>query len=104
MEPSPIRYEIWSRVERLARGRYVARVSAIPSGVPQRCAPEERAHECGSYVAARAAAIDVAKGLAHDIRARGNQVMHRTCGPPCSYSAPVPANERRSLARAPEEA
>jgi hypothetical protein len=97
-------FAILSRIERIGRGRYLARVSGIPCGVAERCAPEERSRECGSFVEARGATIELAKALAHDIRERGNRVMRPQVGPACAFSTPAPHNERRSLARAPEEA
>ena len=97
-------FAICSRIERIGTGRYLARVTGIPCGFAGRCAPEERRHVCRGYVEARAAAIEMAKALAHDIRKRGNAVMRPRVGPACEFSGPAPRNERRALARAPEEA
>lgn len=70
-----IEYSLWPRVERIGPGHYVARVSAIPCGIQQRCAPEERAQDCASHEEARAAAAALARDLARDLRARGIRLM-----------------------------
>ena len=97
-------FGIWTRIERVGRRRYIARVSGIPCGAAQRCVPEERTRDCGDYLEARAAAIELAKRLARDIRARGDSVVRPVAAGARPFSAPPPDNERRSRARSAEEA
>jgi hypothetical protein len=66
-------FSLWSRVERCGT-HYVARVSAIPCG-PMRCAPEERARDCGTHAEAEAAAAALCRELARDLHARGARTL-----------------------------
>lgn len=68
-------FTIWARIEKVANRRFVAKASAIPCGVAQRCAPEERAVECASLEAADAARELLMQRLAEDIRLRGNELV-----------------------------
>jgi hypothetical protein len=87
-----VRYDVWTKVERMAPGRFLARAVATPCGVEQRCAPEERTIECVSLAAARIAGRRLAADLRHDIVARGNAVLEEP--PPVSTARrPVPALE-----------
>jgi hypothetical protein len=77
-----VRYEVWTKVERMAPGRFLARAVATPCGVEQRCAPEERTIECVSLAAARVAGKRLAAQLRRDIVARGNVALEEP--PPVS--------------------
>jgi hypothetical protein len=76
-----VRYEVWTKVERMGPGRFLARAVATPCGVEQRCAPEERTIECVSLAAARVAGKRLAAELRHDVAARGNLVVEERAQP-----------------------
>jgi hypothetical protein len=69
-----VEFTLWTRIEHAGPGRYLVKVSAIPCGVEQRCAPEERTLVCADDQEARLAATRLARALAADIAARGNRV------------------------------
>jgi hypothetical protein len=68
-------FTIWTRVERMAPNRFVARASAIPCGCALRCAPEERTVICSSHEKAHLACIRLAQALTAAVHARGNRVV-----------------------------
>jgi hypothetical protein len=70
-----VEFSLWTRIEQAGPKRFVAKVTAIPCDVEQRCAPEERAVDCAGREEARCMAAWLAEHLAHDIRARGNRVL-----------------------------
>jgi hypothetical protein len=69
-----VEFTLLTRIEHAASRRYLVKVSAIPCGVEQRCAPEERTLVCGNREDAQLAAGRLAHALAADIDARGNRV------------------------------
>jgi len=69
-----VEFTLWTRIEHAGPGSYLVKVSAIPCGVEQRCAPEERTLACCDEEQARLAAKRLEQALAADIRARGNRV------------------------------
>jgi hypothetical protein len=75
-------FMIWSRVETLPNGHFVAIASAIPCNSGERCAPEERCLPCESRAGAEAAAAQLAHALSHDIHARGGRVAGEREGHP----------------------
>ncbi|MGZ5036132.1 MAG: hypothetical protein ACXWG1_04585 [Usitatibacter sp.] len=75
-------FMIWSRVEAMPDGRFVAIASAIPCNSAERCAPEERCLPCENRAIAEAAAAKLAHALSHDIHARGGHVAGEREGNP----------------------
>ncbi len=67
-----VKFVICTSIESFGARRFVARAFAIPCGVEQRCAPEERIAVCPSLEKARAAQARLAHALAEDVAARGN--------------------------------
>ena len=78
------RFMIWSRVETLADGRFVAIASAIACNPEERCAPEERSLPCENRPGAETAAARLARALSDDIHARGGRVAGEREGHPRS--------------------
>lgn len=69
---------LWTQVEQRGPRRFRARVMAIPYGIEQRVAPEERVALAQSREKADAEAARLAKALARDIRARGHRVLSQS--------------------------
>jgi hypothetical protein len=65
-------FSLWTHIEHAGPGRYLVKVSAIPRGVEERCAPEERTVACTRRSDAQLAARELARRLA-----RGNCVAAR---------------------------
>lgn len=67
-------FQLQSRIEHDAPGQFVARVRAIPVNVGERVAPEELVCVCFGRGHARRAVRRMERELAHNIRARGNEL------------------------------
>ncbi len=72
-----VEFVLWMRIECVGHGRFVAKVSAIPRDVEERCAPEERSIDCSCPEEAHRELQRLERDLSVAIRGRGNLVS--TC-------------------------